>query len=164
MKHTQRGRLIWATTVPVNVAVPPQAPWERPENTMRTPLKAASFLFKKAERAWIDRVWLGCVVAPRQRAESKQTMAVIERWNRWHYRVLITSFAHRHRTLQLLGYEIHVCVLERVCIKGLEMTGSSGSHSGWKKVVSGYQRSRACLDGSSCCSLLSCFHMERGLN
>lgn len=131
-----------------SVAIIPQAPWEQD-------CQSASFLFlfkKKKKKKTLNLLTLGrgCVVAVCQRAETKQTMGVIERWNRWHYWGLITSFAHRHRTLQLLGYKIHTpgCVLGCVSVKGLEMTGSSGSHSGWKKVVSGYQRIQPCLDGS----------------
>lgn len=45
-----------------------------------------------------------------------------------------------------------VCVCWSVCIRrgwsARQTTGSSGSHSGWKKVVSGYQRTQPCLDGS----------------
>lgn len=92
-----------------------------------------------------------CSASPSR--ETNQTMGVIERRNRWHYWILITSFPRRRRTQQLPGYKIRVCVCVclSVCIGGWsarQTTGSSGSHSGWKKVVSGYQRTQPCLDGS----------------
>lgn len=80
-------------------------------------------------------------------------MGVIERRNRWHYWILITSFPRRTSNTAITWLrDACVCVLESVCIrKGWstrQTTGSSGSHSGWKKVVSGYQRTQPCLDGS----------------
>lgn len=91
-----------------------------------------------------------CSASPSR--ETNQTMGVIERRNRWHYWILITSFPRQRRTWQLPGYKMRVCVRWSVCIgrgwSARQMTGSSGSHSGWKKVVSGYQRTQPCLDGS----------------
>lgn len=92
-----------------------------------------------------------CSASPSR--ETNQTMGVIERRNRWHYWILITSFSTPNTAITWLQ---DVCVSARlcscVCIRrgwsAEQTSGSSGSHSGWKKVVSGYQRTQPCLDGS----------------
>lgn len=64
--------------------------------------------------------------------ETKQTMDVIERRNRWHYWILITSFPRRRRTRQLPGNKTCVCVwlCKCVCVyrKGLERKGRRLAH------------------------------------
>lgn len=57
-----------------------------------------------------------CSASPSR--ETNQTMGVIERQNRWHYWILITSFSRQRRTWQLPGYKTHACV--SVYRKGLE--------------------------------------------
>lgn len=63
-----------------------------------------------------------CCCSASASRETNQTMGVIERRNRWHYWILITSFPRRHRTRQLPGYRIRVCVCMLKCVytKGLE--------------------------------------------
>ena len=89
--------------------------------------------------------WRCCCSASPSR-ETNQTMSVIERQNRWHYWILITSFPHQPRTRQLPCRK-YVCVRRGRGWSSRQTTGSSGFHSSWKKVVSGYQRTRPCLDG-----------------
>lgn len=55
-----------------------------------------------------------CSASPSR--ETNQTMGVIERRNRWHYWILITSFPRRRRTQQLPGYKIRVCVRMFKCV------------------------------------------------
>lgn len=59
-----------------------------------------------------------CCCSASVRGEAKQTMGVIERGNRWHYWILITSFPRRRRTWQLPGCRVRARGTVCGCVSG----------------------------------------------